>query len=160
MLSLHPRWPKIVPISDPNPIKADPNPIRSHFIGSMWCLVGPSWRQGGFMRGQVGTRMAPFLPKLPPRWAKLGSRRSKVGPTWPQVGLNLLQVGPRLHKGRHFPDIHKTYKIHRTNNDFSHSTCSVCIQYGPRSLQDPIQIHKFAPNRRQVDFISLLIGSM
>ena len=34
MLSLHPRWPKIAPRSDPNPIQVDPNPIQSDPIRS------------------------------------------------------------------------------------------------------------------------------
>ena len=64
------RWGEVGPISRP--------------LGSMWRLVRPSWRQGGFMRCQVGTRIALFVPKLAPRWTKLGPRRSKVGPRWPR----------------------------------------------------------------------------
>ena len=64
-------------------------------IGSVWRLVGPSWRQYSSMRNQRRAKIARFVPKSRQYGRIWGSRRRNLCPRWRQDGRSWTQDGPK-----------------------------------------------------------------
>ena len=98
MVSLHPRWPKIAPRSDPNQqVSPQPMPSRLHIafdrlhvtpgwpkLAPRWPHEMPSWHQDRPICAQVGAKMGEVGPKPVQSRTDMAPGGLKFASSWPQ----------------------------------------------------------------------------